>query len=423
MSERHGQQTDVPRILHLTADYPDPIVPFKTQVITRLIDLVEARYDHQVISLNRRNPALSQIARIAVGRASPALDSTITPLDRGACLEYLAPPRGILHATMLDSLAEWTISRLVAQNAVPDLVIGHKLTVEGLIARSVAIALGIPYAVTIQGNTDQKILSFRRDLTRRFGSVYHEAACVFSFAPWARRSVEDHLGPRRGLTIDLPCPTVHDMIRPPVAGGGTLVSVFHLHNHAIKNLTGLVAAVRELASAGQPCDLRIYGSGTPEETEQCAKIIGKTPGIHLMGARTQDQLGPIMNDAVAFVMPSKRESFGLVFIEALFAGVPIIYPRNASVDGYFDGLPFALPVDPCSPRQIREAMRHAIENQTALKSALSVWQQAGGLEQFSRPAIARTYGEGLDLALSMRGIAPKGGGLFRRPLSLDSCRA
>lgn len=409
MSERHGQQTDVPRILHLTADYPDAIVPFKTPVIARLIDLVEARYDHQVISLNRRSPTLSQMARVTAGRASPAMEATIKPLDRGECLEYLAPPRGILHATMLGRLAEWIISRLIAQDAVPDLVIGHKLTVEGLLARSVAIALGIPYVVTVQGNTDQKILSFRRDLTSRFRSVYHEAACVFSFAPWARSSIENNLGPRTGPTINLPCPTFSDTIRPPMAGGAPVVSVFHLRNHAIKNLTGLVEAVRQLASGGQPCDLRIYGGGTPEEMERCAQVVGKTPGIHLMGARTQDQLGPIMNGAAAFVMPSLRESFGLVFIEALFAGVPIIYPRNASVDGYFDGLPFALPVDPLSSHQIREAIRHAIENQNELKSALFAWQQAGGLERFSRSGIARAFGEGLDLALSMRGSAAEGG--------------
>ncbi|WP_264392880.1 glycosyltransferase [Porphyrobacter sp. ULC335] len=400
MPDGQGALTGRPRILHLSADYPDLIDPRKTPVISRLIELVEDRYDHRVISLNRRTPSIVQVAEVLTGRASPVRADSIRAIKGGECLEYLAPPKGILHAAMLERLAAWIVRRLIAEDAVPDLVIGHKLTVEGLIARAVATQLGIPYALTIQGNTDQKILSFRRDLAGRFGAVYHEAACVFSFAPWARRAVEQHLGERRGLTVDLPCPTVNDMIRAPVARGSGVISAFHLRNHAIKNLTGLAAAVRSATAAGQPCEVRIFGGGTPEETAQCQAIIGEVPGIHLMGPRTQDELGPIMNGATAFVMPSKRESFGLVFIEALFAGLPIIYPQHASVDGYFDGLSFAIGVDSSSTREISKAIRHVIDREAELKADLAQWQATGGLERFSRSAIARTFADGLDGALA-----------------------
>lgn len=405
MPEAKGVHAGLPRILHLSADVPDPIVPHKTPVVGRLIELVEQDYDHHVISLNRRTPSPVQLARIASGRASPVQESTIGTFERGECLAYLAPPKGILHGTMLARLSQWIIARLTAQGAVPDLVIGHKLTVEGLLAEAVASAFGIPYALTIQGNTDAKILSARPDLSGQFARIYHGAASVFSFAPWARRNVERRLGERAGLTLDLPCPTVHDSIRAPVAEGRSVISVFHLRNHEIKNLAGLAAAVRELAGSGLPCDLRIYGGGTPEEVARCEVIIGAAPGMQLMGPRTQDELGPIMNGAIAFVMPSKRESFGLVFVEALFAGLPIVYPRNASVDGYFDGLPFAIAVDARRPREIAEAIRHAIANEGALKAALAQWQQSGGLERFSRSAIASTYRKGIDHALAGRATA------------------
>ena len=403
MPEAKGVHTGLPRILHLSADVPDPIGPHKTPVVGRLIELVEQDYDHHVISLNRRTPSPGQLTRIASGRALPVPEGTVAPFERGECLAYLAPPKGILHGTMLEKLAQWIISRLLAQDAVPDLVIGHKLTVEGLLAEAVASAFGIPYALTIQGNTDAKILSARPDLSGRFARIYSGAASVFSFAPWARSSVERRLGGRTGLTLDLPCPTVHDTIRAPVAAGRSVISVFHLRNHEIKNLAGLAAAVRALAASGLPCDLRIYGGGSPEEVARCEAIIGTAPDMQLMGPRTQDELGPIMNGAIAFVMPSKRESFGLVFVEALFAGLPIIYPRNASVDGYFDGLPFAIAVDARRPREIAEAIRHVIANEGALKAALAQWQQSGGLERFSRSAIAATYRRGIDHALACCG--------------------
>lgn len=390
-------------ILHLSADFPDTIAPDKTPVIARLIDLVGDRYDHKVISLNRRSPGLTRLATVLVGRGDTIEVSRVQPFEYGEALIYHAPPLGLLHATMLKRLGKWISRRLAETNIAPDLVIGHKLTVEGLLAKTVAEELGIPYAITIQGNTDQKILTKRPDLARRFGEIYHGAASVFCLAPWARRAVEKSIGERSGPTFYLPCPTVFDAIVPPRAGAESVVSVFHLRNQAVKNLGGLVAAMRINAAAGRPCNLHIYGGGSPEETAACKRVIGDAPRIALMGPRTQDELGPIMNGAAAFVMPSLRESFGLVFLEALFAGLPIIYPKGASIDGYFDDLPFAIPVDARSPADIARAIRDAVKNEAELKSALADWQKAGGLERFTRTAIAQTFSEGIDAALAPTG--------------------
>lgn len=393
----HGKR---PCVLHLSADFPDPIAPYKTPVIARLIDLVGDRYDHRVLSLNRRSPAFARLAPVILGRADAIDVSQVQPFEYGEALSYHAPPRGVMHATMLRRLGKWITRRLAETNVTPDLIIGHKLTVEGLVAMAVAEELGVPYAITIQGNTDQKILTNRPDLARRFGEVYRGAASVFCLAPWARSAVERRVGKRTGPSFDLPCPTVNDTIVPPRPGGENIISVFHLKNHAIKNLGGLVAAMRINAAEGKRCDLHIFGGGSPEEHAACKAVIGDAPGITLMGPRTQDELGAIMNGAAAFVMPSLRESFGLVFLEALFAGLPIIHPKGASIDGYFDGLPFAIPVNARRPEDIARAVRHVVENEAELKAALGAWQQAGGLQRFTRAAIARTFSEGIDAALA-----------------------
>jgi glycosyltransferase involved in cell wall biosynthesis len=396
-----------PRVLHLSADFPDPINPAKTPVIARLLDLVANHYDHQVISLNRRQPGPREFARLAAGTLSPPIEASLQSFPYGTCLEYLAPSKGLLHATMLERLAVWIADQVARQPERPDLVIGHKLTVEGIVARDVARLLGIPFAITIQGNTDQKILDARRDLRGLFGRIYHEAACVFSFAPWAREAVEERLGRRAGLTLDLPCPTTLDQIRAPVPGGDSLISVFHLRNHMIKNLAGLARAIQMLEASGQPAALRVIGGGSEAETAACRSLVAKAPGMTLGGPQTPDTLGPIMNTAIALVMPSMRETFGLVFVEALFAGLPIIYPKGASVDGYFDGLPFAIAVNARKPREIAAAMQYVIENEAGLKHALAQWQEGGGLAQFSRTAIAAQFDQGLRAAIG-RGAAGSG---------------
>lgn len=391
-----------PRILHLSADFPDAIDPAKTEVIARLIALVADDYDHQVLSLNRRTPTASEIARLPFGAMSSAIADSVRAWPHGACLTYPAPPKGLLHLTMLRQLARWIAVHVAAQSEPPDLVIGHKLTVEGVLAYEVARQLGIPFAITIQGNTDEKILGARPDLKRQFARIYHEAACVFSFAPWARDAVARRLGSRTGPTLDMPCPTVLDTIRTPLVGGNALISVFHLRNHKIKNLAALAKAQRVLATSGCPAALHVIGGGSPVQTATCQALIAKAHGMTLAGPRSQGELGAIMNGAIALVMPSRRESFGLVFIEALFAGLPIIYPKGASIDGYFDGLPFAVRVGAKNPGQIAEAMRHVIANEADIKRALAGWQDAGGLARFTRTAIAATFDDGLKIGIMAR---------------------
>lgn len=394
-----------PRILHLSADFPDPLNAAKTPVIERLIDLVSDQYRHHVISLNRRQPTFGQFVSLALGAINPAIDHSLQPFRYGKGLAYLAPAKGILHATMLERLADWICEHVALTEALPDLVMGHKLTIEGILARKVARRLGVPFAITIQGNTDLKIIDARRDLRSRFASIYHEAACVFSFAPWAHRAVSQRLGRPQTQPIDLPCPTVLDQIRAPFPGGKRLISVFHLRNHRIKNVAGMANAMRIAQSRGCKAELEIIGGGTQAEMAACEAAIAKASNITLAGPREHGELGATMNSAIALVMPSLRESFGLVFVEALFAGLPIIYPRGAGIDGYFDDLPFAIAVNAKKADEIAEAIRYAVAHEEELKQALAQWQASGGLARFSSNAIRSTFDSGLTTALAQRKLA------------------
>ena len=125
--------------------------------------------------------------------------------------------------------------------------------------------------------------------------------------------------------------------------------------------------------------------------------------MNLVGGRDRAALRSYMNKAKALVMPSRAESFGLVFVEALFSGLPIIYPAGTAIDGYFDGLPFALRVDARSPEAIADAIAQAIEHEADMKAALADWQQTNDAKQFTRPAIAATLRQGWSDALSLTG--------------------
>lgn len=387
-----------PRILHLSGDFPDPIEPFKTPVIRQLVDLTGTAFDHSVVSINRRSPGWPQLARdILRGFGRPALTIAEQPFDHGKALEYRAPPKGLYHAAMLHQLADWLLDRMPAADR-PALLVGHKLTIEGIVVRRMAERLGVPYALSIQGDTDTRIIAARPDLRRELAATFHGAAMVFPFAPWSLLKVEAALGTRSGPCRMLPCPTDLDSPLPPARGDGSLISVFHLKNYRRKNLRGMIAGAQVVQDFHPAFRLGIIGGGDPEQVAECAKLAAGVDRISFEGPMDRLALRARMNRATGFVMPSLRESFGLVFVEALFAGLPIIYPAGTSVEGYFDDVPFAIRVDPEDPAAIGAAMRHVLENERELKADLARWQSSDDALRFTQGTIARHFAEGLQHA-------------------------
>jgi len=94
-----------------------------------------------------------------------------------------------------------------------------------------------------------------------------------------------------------------------------------------KGFDNLVNAVVDLRDKGVPVSLHIAGSG-PEELS-LLKIInrsGHSDKIQLR--RWVDNVNSFLSDADLFVLPSLDEPFGLVILDAMLTGVPIISTKT-----------------------------------------------------------------------------------------------
>jgi glycosyltransferase involved in cell wall biosynthesis len=181
--------------------------------------------------------------------------------------------------------------------------------------------------------------------------------------------------------------------------GEDLVSVFHLRNFRRKNLGNLAKAVALVATQEPDVRLSVVGGGDVRDVARCRRLTDKVAQISLAGPMGRDQVRRRLNAAAGFVLPSRGETFGLVFVEALFAGTPVIYPRGRAIDGYFDGLPFAIAVDAKDPHSIAAALREVHRNQNALKEALGEWQGSDHANKYRRPAIGAAFADGLTRAM------------------------
>lgn len=131
-----------------------------------------------------------------------------------------------------------------------------------------------------------------------------------------------------------------------------------------KNIKRVVEAVSLLREQKGYKDLtfRIIGGGSDKGNEIQMLIDNHPEFIEYMGRIVdKNQLMSAMRECSLFVMPSIHETFGLVYVEALTQGLPVIYSKNDGIDGYFDKS-VGIAVEPHSTTEIANAIKSIIEN-------------------------------------------------------------
>lgn len=103
--------------------------------------------------------------------------------------------------------------------------------------------------------------------------------------------------------------------------------------------------------------------GKGDETvlmEQLIRELDIENNVVMAGAVTNEELPDHYNLADVYVMPSKNEGFGIVFMEALISGCPVIagqYSKRELLDGEL-----GISVDPQNQEELEEAITMMLEN-------------------------------------------------------------
>jgi 2-deoxystreptamine N-acetyl-D-glucosaminyltransferase/2-deoxystreptamine glucosyltransferase len=160
----------------------------------------------------------------------------------------------------------------------------------------------------------------------------------------------------------------------------------------VKRVGDLIAAI---ASLPPTIHLAIYGDGAMRP--QIEHAITLTPGLdgrvvlHGMIANPREAYEKID----VLVLPSVAEGFGLVLIEAMAAGVPVI---GTNVDGIRDVIEHeqtGLLVPPRDPRALAAAIT-LLREDAALRERLVQTARTEVQRRFAWPAVLRSYRELLD---------------------------
>src|SRR5690554_2151588 len=154
-----------------------------------------------------------------------------------------------------------------------------------------------------------------------------------------------------------------------------------------KNLKRLVQAA-ELCFVHDPAFQLVLVGGTESEFLKITGVRAVPDYVDIRGYLASPQaLADILQRCRVFVMPSLRETFGLVFIEALSQGCTLVCSRGEGIDGFFES-EFVQSVDPTSSKEIYKAVERML---SSYEEGCSIDWMHEQLDHFAWPTIAVKY--------------------------------
>lgn len=279
----------------------------------------------------------------------------------------------------------------------PDVIHAHWLIPQG-VAALLALTLSwrrIPLLVTAHG---ADLFTFARGPLRRvLGWVVRRAAAVTVVGRHMVPVVRALPGCADAVVATLPMGTDVDALfvpDPAVARErGALLFVGRLVEK--KGVDDLLRALRLARDRGCEATLTVVGNGPMRgPLEQLAAELGLRAHARFLGAAPQVELPALYRRAAAFVAPFRiardddQEGLGLVMVEALACGCPVISTRVPAIEAEFARFGPLL-VEPGSPAALADAIVRVLADGAALAPGAAA--REGLAAQFGWPAIAGAY--------------------------------
>jgi L-malate glycosyltransferase len=254
----------------------------------------------------------------------------------------------------------WTrlTNRLVEQYAraygEPDILHAHGCIWAGYAAMRSGAKRHVPFVVTEHSSWSK--LSPPPRGVERMVEVLNVAAAKIAVSHSLRQRLLD-CGVESPITV-IPNTVDLDFWTPPLlrsqVGGFTFCAIGHLV--AIKGFDRLVRAFAAAFADKSEVRLVIGGDGPlAPELKLLARRLTQDGQIKFLGALSREGVRDVMWEADCLVLPSCSETFGVVLVEALGTGIPVISTRSGGPDNIVTP-EVGLLVEPGDEKNLAEAM-------------------------------------------------------------------
>lgn len=254
----------------------------------------------------------------------------------------------------------------------PDLIHAHTLFSDGSLANYYYKAHRIPFIVAFRSTDLDFFLKYKPWLKKYGKQIVENAKYLVFISPSLKRKFEDIYGDAfEGKSLIIPNGinpsfiTEDEFIRKNPHTPLELLYVGSFLKR--KNVPSLIKLVDD-----SPARLTIVGKGGNEE-KRVLQLIRNSNKVNYLGhIKDPSRLIEIYRQSDVFVMTSKGETFGLVYIEAMSQGLPLIYSLDTGIDGYFEQGFVGYGVKPGSVPEMKSGLDKIVSNYQEISENCSI---------------------------------------------------
>lgn len=217
----------------------------------------------------------------------------------------------------------------VARRGLPTVIHAHSVLWGGICAEAIAQKYQIPYIITEHFTGMQQLAPLGEDLKTCWSRpylrmAYQNAHQVFAVGSALKQAIES-LTDREVVVMPNFFDEVFFQLKPASSTKEPFRYLCLAQLSDTKNYPLLLRAFQKAYKQNPQLVLEIGGSGKIRgQLEKLSASLGIASAVHFLGGLSRGEVAAAMQRAHAFVLASRIETFGVVLIEALATGLPVI---------------------------------------------------------------------------------------------------
>lgn len=249
-------------------------------------------------------------------------------------------------------------NRYRAEQGLPDVLHAHAALMGGVLASDISLRSGVPYVVTEHSSSYARnaLRSWQLDDARR---AMAGASARIVVSPQLGSVLESRLGRAASPWAWVPNMVDSAFLVAPLRTTGQQRPLRFLNVALLTEKKGhshLLEAFAHAFGDSHEAELRIGGDGPMRAMlELTAERLGVSESVRFLGQISRTEVLREIVEADVFVLSSPVETFGVVLIEALACGTPVIATRSGGPECIVEPEDGLL-VEPGEARQLADAM-------------------------------------------------------------------
>ena len=277
-----------------------------------------------------------------------------------------------------------------------DLIHAHFTYPDGVVAAHLGRRYGVPVVITEQ-NPWGPWMNEYASVRKRAIWAARQSACHIAISKSVKSTIEHFAGKMENLVV-IPDGVDGTEFSLPADQSGRIPNqiVFVGAVRPVKGADILLRAMRMLADSGRDVNLIFIGEaffGTYRQEElRLQRMVGELnlkDRVRFAGKQPLSELVRFMQQSAALVLPSRAESLGMVLVEALACGTPVVATRCGGPEDIVNERVGVL-VPPEDPEALACGIEHILDHPADYEPSKL---RAHALENFGQESVGRRLSE------------------------------